>query len=476
MEKSKRGRVLNGNTREIVFNVIQYFDEEKRMKRYYPLEHSHARACMATGLSKSTISKIKREGEQARIEGSRIATPSKGQRGLHNKRVVIDNCLLSGIREIVSVIYDARDIPTLNKIIAMAKNNLNYNGSRTTLCRILKKNLGFIFIKCKQNRRIIMERNNVKASRINYLRHIRENDALGSKRRPVFFLDETWIHTTNKVGGKKIPIQSWLIACAGNESGFLPGTKMVFEAKIKKYFYSCMDKLEFVNYVQEKILPNLPENSIVVIDDASYHNLHVDKVPTFRDPKIEIQEWLNNYDFKVDRNLSKCELLEIIEKNKPPERFLVDDLFNKRGHIVLRLPPFNQDLNPIVYIWDLVKKRFKEKLANSTESQVEQCIHSALNSVTEDEWRNEINEVKRLEEAHWVRDVTQEEDFDNFILGLSPESDVENNSENENGSMLSDSSWKSDTSDEGDEYEEDTETNSVEPSSSHNITKKKKLN
>lgn len=58
----KRGQILHGDTRKIVYNVIKYFEEEKNMARYHALEYSNARAGMATGLSKNTITRIKKEG------------------------------------------------------------------------------------------------------------------------------------------------------------------------------------------------------------------------------------------------------------------------------------------------------------------------------------------------------------------------------------------------------------------------------
>ncbi|CAH2217588.1 jg13518 [Pararge aegeria aegeria] len=63
----KRGKVLHSDAREITYNVIKYFDEEKFMERYHPYQLSGARAAMATGLSAGTISKIKKEEKEFRL-------------------------------------------------------------------------------------------------------------------------------------------------------------------------------------------------------------------------------------------------------------------------------------------------------------------------------------------------------------------------------------------------------------------------
>lgn len=62
MSPRKRGKIIHSDTRQIVYNVIKYFIEEKNLERYHPFEHSNARASMATGLPVSTIVKIKKEG------------------------------------------------------------------------------------------------------------------------------------------------------------------------------------------------------------------------------------------------------------------------------------------------------------------------------------------------------------------------------------------------------------------------------
>lgn len=78
-------------------------------------------------------------------------------------RVPVDNFDISAIGNIVNSIYDVcKQVPTLNKILATAKQDLHFKGSRTTLGCILKKKLGYRFKKCRQNKSVI-ERDNIKA-------------------------------------------------------------------------------------------------------------------------------------------------------------------------------------------------------------------------------------------------------------------------------------------------------------------------
>lgn len=69
--------------------------------------------------------------------GTQIRTPTKSARGTKNTLVPMDNFTLVSIRGIITSIYDVRkEVPTLNKILAAAKKDLNFNGSKTTLRRI----------------------------------------------------------------------------------------------------------------------------------------------------------------------------------------------------------------------------------------------------------------------------------------------------------------------------------------------------
>lgn len=42
-------------------------------------------------------------------------------------------------------------------------------------------------------------------------------------------------------------------------------------------YHSEMDANNFTKYIQEKLIPNLPTNSILVLDNAPYHSRQIDK-------------------------------------------------------------------------------------------------------------------------------------------------------------------------------------------------------
>lgn len=65
------------------------------------------------------------------------------------------------------------------------------------------------------------------------------------------------------------------------------------------------------------------------------------------------------------------------------------------GHEVVRLPPYNCDFNPTEYIWNLVKQRVSENNVEQLESKIESLTLQALASISPDDWKKEVNHVKK---------------------------------------------------------------------------------
>lgn len=53
-----------------------------------------------------------------------------------------------------------------------------------------------------------------------------------------------------------------------------------------------MNAANFNKWLQDKLLPNLNEPSLIVMDNASYHSVIINKAPTTQTRKPEIREWL----------------------------------------------------------------------------------------------------------------------------------------------------------------------------------------
>nr|CAD7451551.1 unnamed protein product [Timema bartmani] len=65
----------------------------------------------------------------------------------------------------------------------------------------------------------------------------------------------------------------------------------------------------FETWMKEQLLPSLEESSVIVMDNAPYHSVQVEKLPTKSWRKIEYAAWLTKHDIKFDPSAMKIELM-----------------------------------------------------------------------------------------------------------------------------------------------------------------------
>lgn len=122
-----------------------------------------------------------------------------------------------------------------------------------------------------------------------------------------------------------------------------------------------MDSKNFTRWSNEKLLPKLPPNSIIVLDNAPYHSKQMDRLPNSNSLKETIgcaKGILTSK--KVLLNLS-CASYCLIKRNAPPKKYEIDEIIKSHGHEVLRLPPYQCNFNLIEYIWNIMKQRVADK-------------------------------------------------------------------------------------------------------------------
>ncbi|XP_049884321.1 uncharacterized protein LOC126379562 [Pectinophora gossypiella] len=145
----KKKEAIDGQAREVIFKVIKFFESEKQNRGYaFPVENVVKRACAATGLSESTIKRIKRDGLRAEATQTRMTGPKKKR--VRKTKVQLDYFQLCALRGIVNGYSIRKEVPTLGKILAAAKHELNYRGGKESLRLILLNKLGIKFKKCEK--------------------------------------------------------------------------------------------------------------------------------------------------------------------------------------------------------------------------------------------------------------------------------------------------------------------------------------
>lgn len=183
-----------------------------------------------------------------------------------------------------------------------ANNHLDKKLSVSTMTKLVKK-LGFRWRKTEDNRKLLMERDDIRRKRIEYIRAVRKYQ---SEKRPIFYTDETYIHAShtkkhswsdNSNQGLKSPISTSnmiIIVHAGNEDGFVRNAGLVYNLKTKIDDYHDMNFENYSKWVTTSLIPNLPPKSVIVIDNASYHNVLEEPVPSTKNRKAVDDKVMTN--------------------------------------------------------------------------------------------------------------------------------------------------------------------------------------
>ena len=279
---------------------------------------------------------------------------------------------------------DRNELVTLNKLQTRLKEN-EINISKTTLWRFLQENpiepYGW------KNRNIqvfVKQKPQIQTKLHKYLRILFEN-----RSKPIdqqyqeVYLDETYCdahHTLSKtwiplkfnpyidlaqIGGQhKMPPdrpsgagQRLVILAAGTRDGFIPNTNLIFRANGSGDYHSNMNAEIFENWFKNTLLPALDRPSYIILDNASYHSRKQEKYPTTQSKKGEIISFLQKHQIEFTNFSNKVDLLKIakIHADLFPNSYTIDEIALEHGHMVLRLPPYHSELNPIELIWGQIK-------------------------------------------------------------------------------------------------------------------------
>ena len=110
-----------------------------------------------------------------------------------------------------------------------------------------------------------------------------------------------------------------IVIHAGTKDGFIHNAAGVFKGKSGSAdYHTDMNCENFENWVNQNLLPNLPKNYVVVLDNASYHTVQEDRCPTLATKKADIIAWLIKHNMTVPQNNPiKATLLEVCRQHKP---------------------------------------------------------------------------------------------------------------------------------------------------------------
>ena len=300
------------------------------------------------------------------------------------------------------------------------KQEIAQDFSIRTLGRTLDR-WGFTFGKETRSQHL-KEKDHVISARRRYLREKRSNYTGNKIIRPEVYLDETYVNKNHskdfiwysdedgpwvqKPTGKGERI---IILNAITKNGWVPRAQLTFKSSRKTGdYHGQMNHTLFSKWFTEQLLPNIPKNSLIIMDNASYHNVlseHSD--PTATCKKEKISAWLKKNGVPVCEDSLKAELVEILEKMVRSPTYALDEIAARQGHEVLRTPPYHPELQPIEPCWGVVKNQIARN-CDFTMANLLVQLEKAFDRVTEKTYSGIIGDVRKIENKFWREDIELE--------------------------------------------------------------------
>ena len=253
------GKSLTSKDKKIIFNVYCYSanrekeenaERPKKEKKKITKTALYEETGKALGTSVRSVRRVVNEFDK----DNQIVSPKK--RNTPNPFPKIDGFDLDAIRRIVHDFYKANESPTLKKIHAAVKSQLNFPYGRENLRQILIK-IGFRYRK-RGRERIFYERGDIVSWREKYLRRVKQIREQEPERHSLFGRNMTdgghqknkeWVDTSTLKDPQKTKSLSLTTGCTNlhvgkgrrivisdaiTENGTVPGALWIYKAVSKK--------------------------------------------------------------------------------------------------------------------------------------------------------------------------------------------------------------------------------------------------
>ena len=300
----------------------------------------------------------------------------------------------------------------------------------STLARTLDR-WGFEFGKGTRTQHL-KEKDYIVVARQHYLRKMRQNRtaSVSGLIRPAVYLDESYVNKNHsndfvwyssedgpwiqKPTGKG---ERLIIMNAITQDGWVPEAKVVFKSTRKTGdYHGQMNGDLFQKWFIEKLLPHIPSASLIIMDNASYHNILADySAPTPTCSKAKIRRWLEANKIPCKDDCLKVELVDILRKIAPEPTYRIDVIARQHGHEVIRTPPYHPELQPIEICWGILKNEVARH-CDFTLDNLKLQVEDAFDKITATTCQGIINKIRSVEDRFWEEDAKMDEKQENSIL------------------------------------------------------------
>lgn len=408
---SRRGKPLTPEAKKLAVSVKHYFDQTE----IEPNEPSVNRTADALGIGVATVKRIMADYNR---DPSLLEEPAKKRgRPVYAVSISYQEAVRTYIR---TANIEGRHI-TLADVQEFLKENYGDDSfHKATLARTLNR-WGFEFGKGIRSQHL-KEKDHVVAARRRYLREKKDNrvdESNTATQRPEVYLDESYVNKNHsndftwyfgedgpwlqKPTGKG---ERLIILNAITSSGWVPGAKLVFKSTKKTGDYHGQMNWElFKKWFTEMLFPNIPKGSLIIMDNAPYHNiLSKHSPPTAQSSKGKIREWLERNKVYCRDDCLKPELIEVLKKLAPEPIYAIDELAAEHGHKILRTPPYHPELQPIETCWGVVKNHIAKHCDFTMKNLIKQ-LDGGFEKVTKETCTKLVQKIRKIEDEFWVSDM-----------------------------------------------------------------------
>lgn len=429
MSTHKKGQTVRSEARTMVKRIAKKCEEEAlQCKLLFPLHKPNLRTAEYTGLSITSVSRIKHECSNSGEEV--LPTPGRRRPKCLEYKFHCSEEDKTIIRNIIYSFYVEKKImPSGSKLLAAIREEINFPWEISTLYKLLKA-MGYKWKKCNSIRRILLERQDLVTWRGKYLKRLHY---YRMENKDIIFINETWVDINLSFGKcwqneeelgtlKNTSLSDRLIIVhAGGKNGFVPNAGLIFKANSTSGdYYGQMNATKFRKWILEKLLPNISSNTVVVMDNAPYHCVVLNKPPGKYASKADMINWLMENNIPHAATMNKYELVELIARYKMFEKtYVIDEVLKMHGCIALRLPPYMHELNPFELVWAQLKRNISEKnTLMLTFAELESTTQEAIDSITPTEWENFCTHTEEIEKKYRDKDNLLETAIDDLSLNI----------------------------------------------------------
>ena len=420
---SKKGKPLSSEEKKLIIALKHYFDRNK--SEFRSKETSVQMVSDAFGVGTATIFRIMAEynkdpssiEEKKMLRGRPDFSIDASQQEI--VRAYIRTANIEGAYITLETIYDF-----------LKKNNSDESFHMTTLARTLDR-WGFEYGKGIRTQHL-KEKDSVVAKRHRYLRRMKNNridHSDGKTIRAEIYLDESYVNKnhSNDFTWYSSEDGPWIQKPTGNgerfiimnaitRNGWVPNAKLVFKSTRKTGdYHGQMNFNLFKKWFTEKLLPNIPPRSLIIMDNAPYHNvLAENSSPISTSSKKRMLDWLAENKIPCSIDSLKSELMEVIDKFSSAPTYEIDIIAKSFGHEIVRTPPYHPELQPIEICWGVVKNEIARH-CDFTMKNLEAQLEKGFEKVTADTCEKIIKKVRKIEDKFWMEDMILDEKNDSDI-------------------------------------------------------------